>query len=116
MSSRIWRSSPTDLSDSRPDIHGGLVGYVTVDEVRVLDPAHVGQLARVADDLGLDVFATRRTSVRGFPGVRPLIELADRTETLRFVRSVTAEVRGGTGAGAVRVLGPLGRVGRWGTA
>ncbi|MGC9543322.1 thymidine kinase [Streptomyces sp. UG1] len=65
---------------------GGRVDYVIVDEAQFLAPAQIDQLARVVDDLGLDVFAFGITTdfrTKLFPGSRRLIELADRLETLQ---------------------------------
>ncbi|RFU84414.1 thymidine kinase [Streptomyces triticagri] len=66
--------------------HGGRVDYVIVDEAQFLDPPQVDQLARVVDDLDLDVFAFGITTdfrTKLFPGSQRLIELADRIETLQ---------------------------------
>ncbi|RII08674.1 Thymidine kinase [Streptomyces sp. YIM 130001] len=66
--------------------HGGRVDHVIVDEAQFLDPAQVDQLARIVDDLGLDVFAFGITTdfrTKLFPGSQRLIELADRIETLQ---------------------------------
>jgi thymidine kinase len=65
---------------------GGKVDYVIVDEAQFLAPVQIDQLARVVDDLGLDVFAFGITTdfrTKLFPGSRRLIELADRIETLQ---------------------------------
>ncbi|WP_328751063.1 thymidine kinase [Streptomyces sp. NBC_00285] len=65
---------------------GGRVDYLVVDEAQFLEPAQIDQLARVVDDLGLDVFAFGITTdfrTKLFPGSRRLIELADRLETLQ---------------------------------
>ncbi|MEV6022167.1 thymidine kinase [Streptomyces sp. NPDC052036] len=65
---------------------GGKVDYVIVDEAQFLAPAQIDQLARVVDDLGLDVFAFGITTdfrTKLFPGSQRLIELADRIETLQ---------------------------------
>ncbi|TSB26365.1 thymidine kinase [Streptomyces sp. NBC_01525] len=65
---------------------GGKVDYVIVDEAQFLHPEQIDQLARVVDDLGLDVFAFGITTdfrTRLFPGSRRLIELADRIEALQ---------------------------------
>ncbi|MFF8314815.1 thymidine kinase [Streptomyces lydicus] len=65
---------------------GGRADYVIVDEAQFLAPAQIDQLARIVDDLDLDVFAFGiltdfRTHL--FPGSRRLIELADRVESLQ---------------------------------
>ncbi|GAA3376578.1 thymidine kinase [Streptomyces sannanensis] len=77
------------------DLYGHLVGqmskgdkvdYVIVDEAQFLAPEQIDQLARVVDELGLDVFAFGITTdfrTKLFPGSQRLIELADRIETLQ---------------------------------
>ncbi|WP_327419456.1 thymidine kinase [Streptomyces sp. NBC_01233] len=65
---------------------GGRADYVIVDEAQFLAPGQIDQLARIVDDLGLDVFAFGiatdfRTKL--FPGSQRLIELADRLEQLQ---------------------------------
>ncbi|MFB7916154.1 thymidine kinase [Streptomyces sp. NPDC056061] len=65
---------------------GGKVDYVIADEAQFLSPEQIDQLARVVDDLGLDVFAFGITTdfrTRLFPGSQRLIELADRIEALQ---------------------------------
>ncbi|WP_031080628.1 thymidine kinase [Streptomyces sp. NRRL WC-3549] len=65
---------------------GGRVDYVIVDEAQFLAPEQVDQLARIVDDLELDVFAFGITTdfrTRLFPGSQRLIELADRIEALQ---------------------------------
>ena len=65
---------------------GGKVDYVIVDEAQFLAPEQVDQLARIVDDLNLDVFAFGITTdfrTRLFPGSQRLIELADRLATLQ---------------------------------
>ncbi|WP_323377951.1 thymidine kinase [Streptomyces smaragdinus] len=65
---------------------GGRVDYVIVDEAQFLLPAQIDQLARIVDDLDLDVFAFGITTdfrTKLFPGSQRLIELADRVETLQ---------------------------------
>jgi thymidine kinase len=65
---------------------GDKVDYVIVDEAQFLAPEQIDQLARVVDDLGLDVFAFGITTdfrTKLFPGSQRLIELADRIETLQ---------------------------------
>ncbi|CAM5357120.1 Thymidine kinase [Streptomyces badius] len=75
---------------------GGRVDYVIVDEAQFLAPDQIDQLARVVDDLKLDVFAFGITTdfrTKLFPGSQRLIELADRIEAL-------------PGRGALLVRGP----------
>ncbi|MFH8634744.1 thymidine kinase [Streptomyces lydicus] len=65
---------------------GGKVDYVIVDEAQFLLPTQIDQLARIVDDLDLDVFAFGITTdfrTKLFPGSQRLIELADRLETLQ---------------------------------
>ncbi|WP_151775295.1 thymidine kinase [Streptomyces abyssomicinicus] len=65
---------------------GGRVDYVIADEAQFLAPEQVDQLARVVDDLEMDVYAFGITTdfrTRLFPGSQRLIELADRVETLQ---------------------------------
>ncbi|MFI5806016.1 thymidine kinase [Streptomyces sp. NPDC051561] len=65
---------------------GSRVDYVIADEAQFLAPEQIDQLARVVDDLELDVFAFGITSdfrTRLFPGSQRLVELADRLETLQ---------------------------------
>lgn len=62
------------------------VDYLVCDEAQFYAEAQVEQLARVVDELGVDVFAFGilsdfRTVL--FPGSRRLVELADRVETLQ---------------------------------
>ncbi|WP_131104329.1 thymidine kinase [Ornithinimicrobium sufpigmenti] len=65
---------------------GDRVDYLICDEAQFYTPAQVEQLARLVDEMGVDVFAFGisadfRTEL--FPGSRRLIELADRTEQLQ---------------------------------
>ncbi|MFD8805509.1 thymidine kinase [Streptomyces sp. NPDC059597] len=65
---------------------GGKVDYVIADEAQFLTSEQIDQLARIVDDLGLDVFAFGITTdfrTRLFPGSQRLIELADRIEALQ---------------------------------
>ena len=65
---------------------GGRVDYLICDEAQFYTPAQVEQLARVVDELQIDVFAfgilTDYRSVM-FPGSARLVELADRTNVLQ---------------------------------
>ncbi|GAB3462994.1 thymidine kinase [Kineococcus endophyticus] len=57
--------------------------YVVCDEAQFYDPDQVEQLARVVDDLDVDVFAFGITAdfrTRLFPGSARFIELADRVQ------------------------------------
>jgi thymidine kinase len=63
------------------------VAYLVCDEAQFYTPAQIDQLARIVDDLNVEVFAFGittdfRTSL--FPGSARLIELADRVEWLQL--------------------------------
>jgi thymidine kinase len=65
---------------------GGRIDYLICDEAQFYTPEQVEQLARVADELQVDVFAFGiltdfRTKL--FPGSARLVELADRVELLQ---------------------------------
>lgn len=65
---------------------GRRTDYLVCDEAQFYTPAQVDQLARVVDELDVDVFAFGITSdfrARLFPGSKRLIELADRVEALQ---------------------------------
>ncbi|MET9296790.1 thymidine kinase [Streptomyces sp. NPDC003077] len=65
---------------------GGRVDYVIADEAQFLAPEQIDQLARVVDDLDLDVYAFGITTdfrSKLFPGSQRLVELADRIEVLQ---------------------------------
>ncbi len=65
---------------------GDLVDYVIADEAQFLTADQVEQLARVVDELDVDVFAFGITTdfrARLFPGSARLVELADRMEILQ---------------------------------
>ncbi|MFJ2604323.1 thymidine kinase [Streptomyces sp. NPDC091279] len=65
---------------------GGRADYVIADEAQFLAPGQIDQLARVVDDLGLDVYAFGITTdfrTKLFPGSQRLVELADRVEVLQ---------------------------------
>ncbi|HMQ66330.1 MAG TPA: thymidine kinase [Arachnia sp.] len=64
---------------------GHRVDYIVCDEAQFYTRDHVDQLARIVDELQLDVYAFGiladfRTTL--FPGSQRLVELADRVETL----------------------------------
>lgn len=64
---------------------GQRVDYLVCDEVQFYEAEHVDQLARIVDELQLDVYgfgilADFRTQL--FPGSKRMVELADRVETL----------------------------------
>ncbi|MEV0120384.1 thymidine kinase [Streptomyces sp. NPDC050703] len=65
---------------------GGRADYVIADEAQFLTPDQIDQLARIVDDLALDVFAFGITTdfrSKLFPGSQRLVELADRVEVLQ---------------------------------
>ncbi|MEV7066401.1 thymidine kinase [Streptomyces collinus] len=65
---------------------GGRADYVIADEAQFLAPEQIDQLARVVDDLSLDVYAFGITTdfrSKLFPGSQRLVELADRVEVLQ---------------------------------
>jgi thymidine kinase len=66
--------------------HGARIDYLICDEAQFYTPAQVDQLARIVDELQIDVFAFGilsdfRTEL--FAGSRRLVELADRTQVLQ---------------------------------
>jgi len=66
--------------------HGRPVDYLIGDEAQFYTPDQVEQLARVVDELGVDVFTFGiSTDFRAhlFPGAARLVELADRVEVLQ---------------------------------
>ena len=69
---------------------GERIDYLVCDEVQFYRPEQVDQLARLVDELQIDVFAVGiLTDFRSrlFPGSQRLVELADRVEVLQ-VRSL----------------------------
>ncbi|MFD1719115.1 thymidine kinase [Georgenia deserti] len=81
----------TDATDFWADVvrrrtRGGRVDYLVCDEVQFYTTAQVEQLARLVDEIGLDVYAFGITTdfrTKLFPGSARLIELADRVERLQ---------------------------------
>lgn len=66
--------------------HGHRLDYLVCDEAQFYTAAQIDQLARIVDDLGIDVFAFGITAdfrTKLFPGSARLIELADRINTLQ---------------------------------
>ena len=66
--------------------HGARIDYLICDEAQFYQPRQIDQLARVVDELQIDVFAFGilsdfRTEL--FPGSQRLVELADRTQVLQ---------------------------------
>jgi len=65
---------------------GSRIDYLICDEAQFYTPTQIDQLARVVDDLQIDVFAFGiLTDFRSrlFPGSARLVELADRTHVLQ---------------------------------
>lgn len=65
---------------------GGKCDYIVADEAQFYTEDHIEQLARVVDELSIDVYAFGITTdfrTRLFPGSQRLIELADRIEVLQ---------------------------------
>ena len=66
--------------------HGARIDYLVCDEAQFYTPAQVEQLARIVDELQIDVFAFGiLTDFRSrlFPGSARLVELADRMNVLQ---------------------------------
>ena len=66
--------------------HGARIDYLICDEAQFYEPWQIDQLARIADDLQIDVFAFGiltdfRTTL--FPGSARLVEIADRMNVLQ---------------------------------
>ena len=95
LSSRLGLSAPATEVGDTTDLWGLVtdalqagrpVDYVIVDEAQFLTEPQVDDLARIADELGLDVFAFGILTdfrTRLFPGSRRLVELADRVLALQ---------------------------------
>jgi len=65
---------------------GGRVDYLICDEAQFFSAGQIDQLARVVDELSIDVYTFGITTdfrTRLFPGSQRLIELADRVELLQ---------------------------------
>lgn len=65
---------------------GQRVDYLICDEAQFYTPAQVEQLARIVDEMRVDVFAFGITAdfrTALFPGSQRMIELADRVQTLQ---------------------------------
>ena len=66
--------------------HGGRIDYAVCDEAQFYQPEQVEQLARLVDELQVDVFCFGILTdfrARMFPGSARLVELADRMELLQ---------------------------------
>ena len=75
----FWRYIIAELTS------GKRVDYIICDEAQFYSSGHIDQLARIVDELQLDVYAFGILSdfrTRLFPGSQRLIELADRVESL----------------------------------
>lgn len=95
ISSRLGLTSEALEVTEEMDLHkfvveqlsiGVRIDYVICDEAQFYAPEQIEQLARIADGLGIDVFAFGiltdfRTKL--FPGSARLVELADRVQTLQ---------------------------------
>jgi thymidine kinase len=95
ISSRLGLTSEALEVTEEMDLHkfvverlslGVKIDYVICDEAQFYAPDQIEQLARIADGLGIDVFAFGiltdfRTKL--FPGSARLVELADRVQTLQ---------------------------------
>ncbi|HKU30444.1 thymidine kinase [Arthrobacter sp. NyZ413] len=78
----------TDFWDEvvRRRTKGLRVDYLICDEAQFYSPVQVDQLARVVDEMDVDVFAFGITSdfrTKLFPGSQRLVELADRVQVLQ---------------------------------
>ena len=95
ISSRLGLTSeaievPSDLDIHRMTVdllsQGRKIDYVICDEAQFYSPIQIEQLARIADGLGIDVYAFGILTdfrTRLFPGSARLVELADRVQTLQ---------------------------------
>lgn len=75
----FWRYVVDELT------RGSRIDYLICDEAQFYDPAQVDALAKVVDDLQIDVFCFGIMTdfrTRLFPGSARLVELADRVEWL----------------------------------
>lgn len=92
LSSRLGLSTPavevTEALDfweavAQQRMRGGRVDYLICDEAQFYTREQAEQLARIVDEMGVDVFAFGITAdfrTRLFPGSQRLIELADRVQ------------------------------------
>ncbi len=65
---------------------GGRIDFMVCDEAQFYTPAQIEQLAKIVDELQIDVFCFGILTdfrTRMFPGSARLVELADRTELLQ---------------------------------
>ena len=83
---------------------GRRVDYLVCDEAQFYSAAQVEQLARVVDEMGIDVFAFGITAdfrTELFPGSKRLVELADRVQALQVEALCWCGRRGTTNARVV---------------
>lgn len=76
----FWRYTVDALTQ------GARIDYLICDEAQFYTPAQVDQLAKIVDELQIDVFCFGILTdfrTRLFPGAARLVELADRTEVLQ---------------------------------
>lgn len=76
----LWDLVVEQRTNGRP------VDYLICDEAQFYRPQQIEQLARLVDEMGIDVYAFGITAdfrTELFPGSRRLIELADRTQQLQ---------------------------------
>ncbi|XBB69495.1 thymidine kinase [Nocardioides sp. WV_118_6] len=76
----FWRFTVEALTQ------GARIDYMICDEAQFYTPAQIDQLAKVVDELQIDVFCFGILTdfrTRLFPGAARLVELADRTEVLQ---------------------------------
>jgi thymidine kinase len=76
----FWQYAVEELT------HGGRVDYIVCDEAQFYTEEQIEQLARLADELQVDVFCFGILTdfrARMFPGSARLVELADRMELLQ---------------------------------
>ncbi|MGI8523704.1 MAG: thymidine kinase [Nocardioides sp.] len=76
----FWRYAVDELT------HGGRIDYVICDEAQFYTPKQIDELAKVVDELQIDVFAFGILTdfrSRMFPGSGRLVELADRMNVLQ---------------------------------
>lgn len=74
----------SELADRQT--RGARIDYVVCDEAQFYTTRQIDELARVVDEMGIDVFCFGITSdfrTRLFPGSQRLIELADRVQVLQ---------------------------------
>ncbi len=106
LSSRLGLERPAREVDDGDDLWqvvvderlaGRRTDYLVCDEAQFYTPTQVDQLARVVDELEIDVFAFGITSdfrAKLFPGSQRLVELADRVEALQVAALCWCGARG----------------------